>query len=259
MNSKSSCAFGRYLTFGFHEQWMLSFLNLGEDYLSNNSLGPKQKDALYQYLVDAGFIDRKKQTTELFQTLRLLNASGQLSSLDLWGVVWTEFCHNSAIFLWWANQPIGDYDKETILYQLRSTDKRQRTLTNITNSLISTLQYTPIGKDLKQGEVTKNGRNRIVHKTGHPRLSFLVAVYATYVFAISHDIFSFSLEDVEHYVDSPQTMFCINSAELADALVSSSKHGFFKITWVSNKVFLDLNKELNKVDVIRMCMPLGGV
>jgi len=237
---------------------MLSFLNYGEDYLRNNSLGPKQKEALYQYLIDAGFIDRKKHPTDLFHAVRLLNTSGYLSSLDLWGIIWTEFCHNSGIFLWWANQPPGDYNKQIILNELHNSDKKQRTLTNITNSLISTLQYTPIGKDLKQGEVAKLGRNRVIHKAGHPKLSFLMALYATHAFAVGHNMFSLSVEDIEHYVDSPQTIFCISSAELADALGSSSKHDFFKITWSGSKVLLDLNEEISKVDVLKMYMPLGG-
>jgi len=33
----------RYSNFGLREEWMTSFLNLGEDYLRNNTLGPKQR------------------------------------------------------------------------------------------------------------------------------------------------------------------------------------------------------------------------
>lgn len=259
MSSKSGCGLGRYLTFGLHEQWMLSFLNYGEDYLRNNSLGPKQKDALYQYLIDADFIGRKKQATDLFHAVRLLNTSGYLSSMDLWGIIWTEFCHNSNLFAWWAKRPEGEYDREYLLSVLmQDCNAALRTTINAVNSLISTLQYTSIGKDLKQGEVAKLGRNRVIHKSGHPKLSFLVVLYATYVFAVSHNMFSFSVEDIEHYVDSPQAIFCISSSELADALGSSSKQDFFKITWSGNKVLLDLSEKINKVDVIKMCMPLGG-
>lgn len=259
MSSKSCYGLGRYLTFGLHEQWMLSFLNYGEDYLRNNSLGPKQKDALYQYLIDAGFIDRKKQPTDLFRAVRSLNTSGYLSSLDLWGIIWIEFCHHSNLFTWWARKPEGEYDREYLLSVLmQDCDAALRTAINAVNSLISTLQYTPIGKDLKQGEVAKLGRNRVIHKAGHPKLSFLMALYATHAFAVGHNMFSLSVEDIEHYVDSPQTIFCISSAELADALGSSSKHDFFKITWSGSKVLLDLNEEISKVDVLKMYMPLGG-
>lgn len=81
----------------------------------------------------------------------------------------------------------------------------ERTLTNITNSLISTLQYTPIGKDLRQGEVVKSGRTRIVHKIGHPKLNLVEVIYAIYMFARDHEMFFISIEDMENiYIDISQ-------------------------------------------------------
>ena len=66
---------------------MVSFLNLGEDYLSNNTLGPKQKTALNEYLRDAGFIERNKKSTELCDVVRLGYSSGALSVLSVWAII----------------------------------------------------------------------------------------------------------------------------------------------------------------------------
>jgi len=248
----------RYSNFGLREEWMTSFLNLGEDYLRNNTLGPKQKTALNEYLRDAGFIERNRKSTELCDVVRFGYSLGSLSVLSVWAIVWTNLCHNSGIFLWWANQSPGDYTKESILRELRRTEKRDRTLTNITNSLISTLQYTPIGKELRQGEVTKSGRIRIVHKIGHPKLNLVEVIYATYVFAKKHGRFSISIEDMEPCVDSPQKIFCITAAELADVLGSSKREKLFKVTWSGDRVYLDLDGGLNEVDVLKMCVSTGG-
>ncbi|WP_107689601.1 hypothetical protein [Coprothermobacter proteolyticus] len=248
----------RYSNFGLREEWMTSFLNLGEDYLRNNTLGPKQKTALNEYLRDAGFIERNRKSTELCDVVRFGYSLGSLPVLSVWAIVWTNLCHNSGIFLWWANQPPGNYTRESMLQELRQTDKRERTLTNITNSLISTLQSTPIGKDLRQGEVIKSGRSRIVQKIGHPKLNLVEVIYAFYMFARKHEMFSISIEDMEPYVESPQKIFCITSAELADVLGSSKSEKLFKVTWTNDKVYLDLDEGLNEVDVLKMCISTGG-
>lgn len=237
---------------------MVSFLNLGEDYLSNNTLGPKQKTALNEYLRDAGFIQRNKKSTELCDVVRLGYSSGSLSVLSIWAIIWTNLCHNSGIFLWWANQPPGNYTRESVLHELRQTDKRERTLTNIINSLISTLQYTPIGKDLRQGEVVKSGRTRIVHKIGHPKLNLVEVIYAIYMFARDHEMFSISIEDMEPYVWSPQKIFCITSAELADVLGSSKNKKLFQVTWTNDKVYINLDEGLDETDVLKMSVSTGG-
>ena len=237
---------------------MVSFLNLGEDYLCNNTLGPRQKTALNEYLRDAGFIERNKKSTELCDVVRLGYSSGSLSVLSVWAIIWTNLCHNSGIFLWWANQPPGNYTRESVLHALRQTDKRERTLTNITNSLISTLQYTPIGNDLRQGEVVKSGRTRIVHKIGHPKLNLVEVIYAIYMFARNHEMFSISVEDMEPYVGSPQKIFCITSAELADVLGSSKNKKLFQVTWTNDKVYINLDEELNETGVLKMSVSTGG-
>jgi len=77
---------------------MTSFLNLGEDYLRNNTLGPKQKTALNEYLRDAGFIERNRKSTELCDVVRFGYSLGSLPVLSVWAIVWTNLCHNSESF-----------------------------------------------------------------------------------------------------------------------------------------------------------------
>lgn len=56
---KRTSGIDRYSTFGLRQGWLEEFLDFGDSWLKNNSLGPKQKPAVKFWLAEAGLIDLK--------------------------------------------------------------------------------------------------------------------------------------------------------------------------------------------------------
>jgi len=56
----------KYNTFGLRQEWVYSFLTNGENFLKDNTLGPKQIEAFIYLLKDCELIDKNKNTYSSF-------------------------------------------------------------------------------------------------------------------------------------------------------------------------------------------------
>ena len=63
--TKRTSGIDRYSTFGLREVWLEEFFTYGDEWLENNSLGPKQVPAVTHWLAEAQLIDSNtKKTTK---------------------------------------------------------------------------------------------------------------------------------------------------------------------------------------------------
>jgi len=135
----------RYNTFGLRRNWLENFLEKGKDWLIDNTLGPKQKDAISKYLLDAELIDNKKNLTDSFKFL------SQLFTKDLksvWQIVWINLCINSDLFNWYVTEiPWGrSWKKDELVTLLKEKGAAERTARNAINALTNTFESSPLGE-----------------------------------------------------------------------------------------------------------------
>ncbi len=135
----------RYYTFGLRTIWLEDFLNKGQEWLLNNTLGPDQRKAMYNYLYDTGLIDRDKNLTELFHILsKLLNKDRNL----VWQVLWVNLCINSQLFRWYTEEVKWGtrWNKKELVNILTQKGVAERTAKNSINSLTNTFENSPLGR-----------------------------------------------------------------------------------------------------------------
>ena len=211
--------FSKYQTFGLRKEWIELFFAIRCDIFYDSSLGPKQKDALYDYLKDSELVESKKKTTIFFDLLFNVYTKEGINSGLFWSIFWNNLACNSSLFSWWNQNPIGLYKREEIITSLANTyGKMNRTIRNAYTSLVGTLESTPFGSELRQGIVQKVGNQRVVHKLGHPELSPFALLYALAKRAERRREFECDLIALSADALSPQTIFALDAAEVERGL-----------------------------------------
>lgn len=152
-------ALSRFSTFGLREEWIALFLERPLDWASSGLLGPKQIDALRSWLKVAWLIDEYGNETELTRSFR----SKGRRDLETWQLVWVSIANRFTTANWYCKLPCRQYSTSELRATLQADYplSSPRTVSNAVNELVSTLQQTPIGAQLGQGNVTTR-RARIV-------------------------------------------------------------------------------------------------
>lgn len=164
----------RYNTFGLRRVWLESFLESGSEWFINNTLGPKQKEAVYRYFYDITLIDNKKQTTELFE---LLSSLIHKDPDTVWQVIWVNLCINSDLFRWYVREISWGkvWTKEELVSALEKKGITKRTAQNSINALTNTFETSPLGNWFGLKEA-----NRTYFKKGVSNLTIWALGYALY-------------------------------------------------------------------------------
>ena len=164
----------RYFTFGLRRPWLESFLEKGQEWFIDNTLGPDQRKAMYNYLFDADLIDKKKHITNLFEILsKLLHKDPD----TVWQIIWVNLCINSDLFRWYAQEiPWGKvWTKEELISALEKKGIAKRTAQNAINALTNTFETSPLGNWFGVKE-----SNRTYLKKGLSDVSIWALGYALY-------------------------------------------------------------------------------
>lgn len=240
----------RYFSFGLRQDWMELFFSMRIDVLNNSSLGPFQKEALRYYLRDMELID-SKGTTNFFNSALTLYRKEGINSLFLWTVLWNNLPYNAPLFEWWNNKLPGRYSSKEIIASLSEFyGKMNRSVEKAYQSLVSTLERTPIGADLKQGLVQKEGRARVVIKAGNPDLSPFAALYALYKLAEQTQKYQLGLSAIEQSAGSPQKVFAMPTAKVETLLRALWLPDFFQIGSDEEQLVIGLESQKTALDVL---------
>ncbi len=250
--------FFRYLTFGLRKEWVLSFINQGNIFLLSNTLGPKQLDAFIYYLRDCELIDKKNNLTELFPIIKDIYQKESINSKFLWEILWINLCFNSSLFNFWSNTPIGNYERAIVINLFKRVCKRsERSIVNAYLALAGTLENTPIGTELKQGIIKKDGRARIIFKEGNPDIHPLSVLYNLYKFAERNDMQGVNIEEIKESSLSPQKIFAIDTQRVKTLLRELWDKGLFEVNYESNTAYILLREDLRSIDILKSYT--GGV
>jgi len=241
---------GRYLTFGFRQDWLEIFFHTGISVLTESSLGPKQKDALNYYLQDAELI-YKKQLTLFYNAIKPVYDKDGINSDFIWSIIWINLSFNSFLFTWWNTIPEGKYTRDKVIEILAGAyGKENRTLCNAQCSLRDTFEKSPIGYALKQGIVKQSGRARSITKEGHFDYNSLTVLYCLYKFAEKYNEYTINLNFIREKDFSPQKVLTISTDELKNNIRSLWKPQFLTIDGNNGDMIVKLNREKKALDVV---------
>ncbi len=248
---KKTFKLSRYCSFGLRQEWIALFFTMEDAVLSNSPLGPRQKDALFYYLQDLELLHSQKNTTDLFKRLLTIYKAEGINSCFMWSIFWITLSHNVLLFEWWNKKVAQKYTRQEIITSLsNSYEKMNRSVGNGYQSLVGTLERTPIGKDLKQGRVQKEGRSRIVIKEGTPELSPFAILYALYKLAQQTHHFRININTIEHTALSPQQIFCMATDKVDSLLRSLWLPDLFELQNEAGEVCVRLAEEKTALDVL---------
>ncbi len=152
-------------SFGLRKEWVALWMDRPEDWVSFGHLGNRQVQSLHTWLKTAGIVDRKGEKTPLGLKFQTESAD----SLGAWELAWVNIVFNFPPARWYVfHFPKGAWSIQELKMRLRQSLPHfsTRTVSNSIMELVGLLERTPIGKELQQGEVTREGRDRKIKREG---------------------------------------------------------------------------------------------
>lgn len=241
----------RYSTFGLRDSWLQSFLYNNESWESG--LGTKQVQALKKWFYESELITKDKKISDLAAVIK------DLSLEDIWGIVWTNLCHNSAIVEWYHQQRFKNWNRQDLFDKLKREHESysEGTLNNPFSALINTLDCSTIlGERLGQGVLEKKGRTAVsINRTGVSQISPNVLLYSLFKFAQKSHTYNMILSDL--YQDrtsyTPYRLFGIPKESLSRMLLSLQEHKsrLVRVEFNANLDNIFLNKNYSAIEALK--------
>ena len=257
---KRTSGIDRYSTFGLRQGWLEEFFDFGDSWLENNSLGPKQKPAVKNWLAEAGLIDPKsKKTTELGNNLRIIYKD---DPYFVWGIIWINLYYNSKVITWYCDT--FDWGIKISREELLETamdsfpDLSEGTLKNPTSAMINMFDKSPLNDAFKLGVLEKKGRAvKFINKKGEIEdLDVLLVAYALYKVKENNSRDDFVVSELydEKFEGGPIKLFGVSKSQLERILRGLKQYpdNLVKVDLVSDLDNIFLNKDITCDDIIKL-------
>jgi len=210
-----------YNCFGLKKEWMLLFFKEGINIFNSRFLGPKQKEFLYYYLRDIELIKNKDNiNNEAYFYFNVVFENLYIYSDIFWSLLWINLNFNSNLFWIWNTLNYRKYSRAELLDILvKIYGKINRYVKDGLNSLLSTFEYTPIGRDLKIGIVIKDKKGRSIIKEGGFRFNPYIILYAIYKYSYKYILFEIDIDKIENDLFSPPKVLIVDSKYIKNCLL----------------------------------------
>lgn len=257
MNLKTS-SIDKYSTFGMRREWISSFFIQFEKWFVNNNLGPKQIDAMVNWLKDAELIDRKNKTpTNLCIVIQRLYQKNEIMA---WTIIWINLYYNSNIVRWYVDNIECQrvYSKNELLEMIKISysNLSEGTLNNPLSALVNMFDKTPLGKDLNLGIIEKRGNIRYIKKIGADDIHPIAIAYSLYRYAEIKNSRYLSVSEIykEDCNGGPYKLFGIRRERLENILryLQEDKNGVLKADLAKGLDNIRLRDDLNHIDVLEL-------
>lgn len=253
----------RYNTFGYREHWLSYFMDNHDTYFDNNNHGltvPNQYTPFLNYLRDSDILEgASKNITPV--GLLLANAYA-LNKTKVWEIIWINLFANSEIFHWYANNidfnRMYSKDEVSILLEEMMPQFGASVRKNALASLQDTLNSSPIGRQLKVGDVRKEKGKPYYYREPYNDLSLVATAYSLYRYAEKAGRWDLTLGELynEQQKEGIVRQFGIEREALERKLRSLQEEGN-RVLSVELNMGLDninLRRDLTSIDVLRMLL-----
>lgn len=256
---KKTSGIDKYSTFGLRQEWLNEFFVSGEEWLSNNTLGPKQVPAVLRWLIDAEILDRTKKTiTELgHQLLKIYEKDRSLA----WLIIWNNMYYNSAVVEWYL-------DKNPWKITTNKQDLKERitqdypgyskgTLSNPIDAMINMFDNSPLGRELGIGIIEKKGRAvKSITKAGVRNIEPYAVAYSLYKLAENTSRRNFTITELfnEETRGGPYKIFGLPQEELEKTLrgLQERKERTLNVELAADLDNIHLRDDLTPKDILKI-------
>lgn len=255
---KRTSGIDKYSSFGLREQWLEEFLDFSEEWLDNNSLGPKQIPAVKNWLSEANLIEGKNEITQLTKDLKIIYKE---DPYFVWGVIWVNLYYNSKIINWYCDTINwgAKTSKTELLDELMDSfpDFSKGTLNNPLSAMINMFDNSPLNDAFNLGNLTKKGRAvKFVSKDGvDSEIDIFLVAYALYKLKETKSRLDFTVPELydEKFEGGPYKLFGISQSQLERVLrgLQQSNNKIINVDLAKDldNIFLDNNVDVE--DIIR--------
>lgn len=225
MNNSENAKIQGYKTFGFREEWLQEYLVDPEYFWHSNSLGTAQVDGFKAWLKDAEINDTKNKLTQFGELIQRIYQNEEALT---WELILTNLSYHSFIVKWFLNNiTVGkEFDRKTLetLINEQGYFAKGKTVSNAVAAFVQTLEYSPLGKDMKLGVPTEN-KTRV--REFYEDVSNAGLVYNLYKYAEFKGV---------------------RSLRVSDFYMEDSINGPYKTLGITKKKFQDVLRSLNSLD-----------
>ncbi len=257
MSTKTS-GIDKYSTFGMRREWVGSFLDNPESWFVNNALGPKQKDAMVNWLKDAELIDNKtKKYTKLCTSLQEIYLKNELL---VWAVLWVNLYYNSNIVKWYIlnTEWHREYSKNELLEMVKASHSNlsEGTVNNPLSALINMFDKTHLGNELKLGLIKVQGNKRYLYKMGTDDIHPTAIAYSLYRYAQGKSRYAMTVSEfyIAEQKEGPYRFWGISKERLENILryLQENKNGIVRVDLSKGLDNIHLREDLKYTDVLEL-------
>ena len=254
---KRTVGIDKYSTFGLRQEWLNDFFVLGDEWLSNNTLGPKQVPAVLRWLIDVELVDEKKKiSTDLGNYLREIYRKDKPFT---WLVIWNNMYYNSAVVNWYLNKvPWGKITDKKELKEKMGLDYPEYskgTISNPIDAMVNTFDNSPLGKELGIGVLEKKGRMiKSIHKMGVNEINPHVVAYSIYKMAENTSRRNFTVSELfeSEFEGGSYKVFGLSRSNLERILRGLHEgKGILSVDLVAGLDNIRLREDLRSLDIIK--------
>ena len=260
---KRTSGVDRYSTFGLREVWLEEFLDLGEEWLNDNSLGNKQVDAVKMWLTEAELIEgpkSKKKTTELFDELSVIYKD---DPFFVWGIIWINLYHTpSKVIRWYCDNVEWGMrlSKNELLENIMKSfpDLSKGSLNNAISAMINMFDNSSLNDSFNLGILEKKGRSvKFIDKDGvSDDLDPLIVAYSLYKVKEEKSRTDFTVSELyaENFEGGPYKEFGVSQSQLERALRGLKQYGddIIKADLAADLDNIFLNADISSGDIIKL-------
>ena len=257
--AKRTSGIDKYSTFGLREVWLEEFFDFGDEWLDNNSLGPKQVPAVTNWLSESELLDyNSKKTTKLGNDLKIIYKE---NPLFVWGVIWVNLYYNSKVIRWYCDNIDWGLrvSRKDLLNNIIESfpDLSKGTLNNATSAMINMFDNSPLNDAFNLGILEKKGRAvKFINKEGvNDDLDVLLVAYSLYKLKYDKSRNDFTISELydENFEGGPYKLFGVSQAQLERILrgLKQLNEDIIKADLVADLDNIFLNDNITLESIIR--------
>lgn len=255
-NNMDAKNISRYQNFGFRQDWLELYFDMGDDFWGNENMGKYMLIGFKVWLKESG-ITNNNALTELGSRLKGLGSDSPLT----WSIIQVNLAYESPIVGWYIKNI--DFEREYSSDELSimlGDDYSATTKQNALASLKETLRLSPIGWLIGAGECQMKGKTvQSIVKHRWATIEPLAVLYSLYKIAETSGFYSFTVSQLidgefGDGVISPTKLWGMDKSEFMQILTSlSHDYGqYISIAFNKDLENINLTREKTSIDVIAL-------
>ncbi|RJX19217.1 MAG: phosphoadenosine phosphosulfate reductase [Ammonifex sp.] len=260
MSNSENKTLHAYEHFGMRKEWLTDFFLSLKDWVSRNSLGSRQFDAMAMWLKHAELTTGNLKSVVITDIGKKLAQLG-IDSVITWAVIWTNLVRNSTPVQWYVTAvPWGATmtKAEWVAKIGESYPQSESTRKNAMTALFGLLTKTPLGNELGLGVESAPGKRTggALYKKGWQKPEPVAILYSLYRYAEKTGRYDLTVHELYEGADEgPYTLFGVSQDTLKGILkgLSARGDGLIRTSIVRDldNIFLDnTRKTIEVLDLV---------